>query len=316
MGDLFSTQVNASLQSFSQLTGAMKALSLLGNEEFFLLLLPLVYLCIDRRRGWRLGLLLLLGDALNVCLKYALALPRPYWIDPSVRALSTDVSYGLPSSHAQNAAAIWPFLARRKALAWRIGVALLVAGIALSRVFLGVHFLIDVLAGVLLGVLFLALFLKIEPRATRAFAAQSVTRQIAIALAISALVIFAFALAQSLAPSRSSEEWARFADPNSGIKAIIGRAGALCGLIIGAALCARRGDFEADGGLGHRAARFGLAIVGVAFFWGALGAVAPREPMWAECLVRFARYALLAWWITDAVPRLSNRLNLRAPRVV
>ena len=45
----FSTHPNLFWQQWLGLSPLMKALTLLGNEQFFLLLLPLVYLCINRR---------------------------------------------------------------------------------------------------------------------------------------------------------------------------------------------------------------------------------------------------------------------------
>lgn len=305
------TEPNLWLQHFSFLKPLASFLSLLGNEEFFLLLLPIVYLCIDRRLGVRLGALLLFSEALNVCLKVLFALPRPYWIDPKVQELGSDKSFGLPSSHAQNAAVVWTFLARRRAFGWRLGAALLVAGIALSRVFLGVHFVGDVLAGVLLGVGVLWLFLHFWPRVEAWFEAQNAVRQVVFALGVALGMIALFALCQALSPSRSGAGWARYADFEAGTKALVGRAGAMCGLLIGAGMCARRGRFEARGGLRDKAIRLVVALLGVAFFWLGLARVLPKDPLWLECLGRFVRYAGMAWWITDATPRLFENRTAR-----
>lgn len=306
------TEPNLWLQRFAFLKPLAQALSLLGNEEFFLLLLPLVYLCLDRRLGLRLGALLLTSEALNVCLKVLCALPRPYWVDPNVQQLAEDKSFGLPSSHAQNAAAIWPFLSRGQAFRWRIASALLVAGIALSRVFLGVHYVGDVLAGVLLGVAVLWLFLHLWPRFESWFHTQNAARQAACALGIALGMIALFALCQRLAPSRAGESWVRLADLEAGTKALVARAGAMCGLLIGAGMCARRGVFEAGGSLGDKAERLTVALLGVAFFWLGLAKVLPKDPLWLECLGRFVRYAALAWWIADGTPRLLERRTSRS----
>ena len=59
------THPNIWLQQFAALSPLMKLFSFAGNEEFFLLLLPLFYLCIHRTTGLRLGAILLLGDALQ-----------------------------------------------------------------------------------------------------------------------------------------------------------------------------------------------------------------------------------------------------------
>ena len=306
------TGPNLWLQSFGFLQPLASFLSLLGKEEFFLLLLPFVYGCLDRRQGVRLGALLLVSESLNVCLKVLFALPRPYWIDPSLK-LAEDKSFGLPSSHAQNAAAIWPFLARGRGFGWRLGAALLVAGIALSRVFLGVHFVGDVLLGVLLGVGVLLAFVRFWPRAEAWFGAQSAGRQALFALGVALAMIALFALCQALAPSRAGASWARYADLEAGPKALVGRAGAMCGLLLGAGMCSRRGRFEARRSLGERAVWLVVALLGVAFFYVGLKKVLPESPLWLECLGGFVRYAGMAWWITDGAPRLFEK---RAPRPI
>ncbi len=307
----FDASPNLWLQHFGFLRPLAGALSLLGNEEFFLLLLPLVYLCVDRRLGARLGALLLLCEAFNVCLKVLFALPRPYWVEARVQAWGQDASFGLPSGHAQNAAAVWPFLARGRRLRWRIAAALLVCGIALSRVLLGVHFVGDVLAGVLIGTAVLFAFLRLSPRVEAWFGKLNSTRQAAFALAVALLMLAAFAVCQVLEPSRAGESWAHLADFEAGARAIVARAGAMCGLLAGAGACARRGLFEARGSLSDRALRLAAALAGVAFFWLGLARVLPHSPLWLECLGRFVRYAAMSWWVTDGTPRLFEK---RAPQ--
>ncbi|MDR1177622.1 MAG: phospholipid phosphatase, partial [Spirochaetaceae bacterium] len=86
------------------LSAAMKGLSFLGSPVPYLVLVPLLFWCVDERRGLRLALLLLFSAWLNSSLKMLFAQPRPYDLDPGVaRAYEGGVSgrYGLPSGHAQ-----------------------------------------------------------------------------------------------------------------------------------------------------------------------------------------------------------------------
>jgi membrane-associated phospholipid phosphatase len=142
-------------------TQPMQFFSLLGTEDFFVVALPILYWCVDSMLGLRVAVILLIGTNINAAFKLALHGPRPYWYSPQVRTLATESSFGVPSSHAQNAATIWGLLAAtlRKWWGWLAAV-LLIFLIGLSRLYLGVHFPQDVLLGWLIGGLFLWLALR------------------------------------------------------------------------------------------------------------------------------------------------------------
>ena len=134
----------------------MQGLTFLGDEEFFLLLFPFLYWCLDSRLGLRLAVLFFLSGYLNYILKQALARPRPFELAPGINLIE-ESGYGLPSGHAQGAVVLWGLLAlhgRRRWL-WAPAVALMLA-VGLSRVYLGVHFPTDVLGGWLAGAAVLA----------------------------------------------------------------------------------------------------------------------------------------------------------------
>ena len=90
----------------------MKGISSLGQAEFFLLVIPAIYWCVDSKNGLRLGLMLMVTSSVNGLLKLVFQQPRPFWLDNSVAALTTEPSFGMPSGHSQNAMAIWGYLSR------------------------------------------------------------------------------------------------------------------------------------------------------------------------------------------------------------
>ena len=150
------------LQSFRgpALDLAMKGLSFLGNEAFFVLLFPFLYWCLDSRLGLRLAVVYFLSGFLNFELKQSLAQPRPAVLSPGINLVEQS-GYGLPSGHAQGAVVLWGLLAlhavSRGARRWIWAPAtLLMLAIGLSRVYLGVHFPTDVLAGWAIGAAVLA----------------------------------------------------------------------------------------------------------------------------------------------------------------
>lgn len=128
----------------------------LGSENAYIVLLLIVYLAIDPRAGRLLGLALLGGYYVNQVAKDLADTARPYVVDPTLlrseAAGHTAPGPAFPSGHAQLAATFWGLaavLARRRAFTW-LAVALILV-IALTRVYLGVHWPIDVLGGLVLG---------------------------------------------------------------------------------------------------------------------------------------------------------------------
>jgi len=115
---------------------------------------------------WAFGLVLVVagGMLLNVLLKYLFDRARPGWADP----LMPLTDPGFPSGHTMMATIIYGFLATCLILMvrswpWRFFIMIitisLVFLIALSRMYLGAHYLSDVLAAMAAGTAWLALCL-------------------------------------------------------------------------------------------------------------------------------------------------------------
>ncbi len=133
-----------------ELTILFNALTWLGYTTFFLIALPIGYWLCGKHMFTRLAVLIIITGILNAFLKDVFHDPRPplqFALDPRVGD-----SYGLPSGHAQVAVAMWLWLAYeiKRWWAWPIAIAIAV-GVCLSRLYLGVHDVEDVLGGALLG---------------------------------------------------------------------------------------------------------------------------------------------------------------------
>jgi undecaprenyl-diphosphatase len=171
------------LRQFSSptLDAVATGLSLLGSEVLVVLVVAaLVALGYQRRWGAALALVLVVGGAelLNSVLKYFFHRTRPGSVDAIIAAQV----FSFPSGHAMVAAAFYSFLAY---LAWRVlpgwqrwicagALLLLVLLIGWSRLYLGVHYFTDVVAGYLAGFLWTdaviigSHFLTVRRRATTA----------------------------------------------------------------------------------------------------------------------------------------------------
>jgi len=137
----------------------MNAVTLLGEGGIFWIAVSLVLIIITktRRAGLSSGLALLMGlIVVNVVIKNAVGRMRPYDFDPTLRrealqAVMDGLSdYSFPSGHSlacfEAATAI--FIRYKK---WGIGAYVIAVAVALSRIYLCVHYVSDVLAGAVLG---------------------------------------------------------------------------------------------------------------------------------------------------------------------
>lgn len=129
----------------------------------YLLLIPLAVWCIDHRLGWQMLLLFSANAFVNLLLKDAIGLPRPFEVDPRVVS-DGELGYALPSGHAQLVVAYWGLLAAWVGRNWFWALALVIMFLmGFSRVWLGVHYPTDVLAGWALGGLMLWGWLRWQP---------------------------------------------------------------------------------------------------------------------------------------------------------
>jgi len=139
------------LQQFRtpELDRIVLAVSALGGVGAYLVILSLIYWLVDRRRGWALALVFLLFMQGNAIVKEMTVQPRPYQADERVGLVGPPpLSHAFPSGHAQSAAMLFGGLAilypgSIPTLLWG-GLAV---AVGLTRMYLGVHDLPDVLAG-------------------------------------------------------------------------------------------------------------------------------------------------------------------------
>jgi glycerophosphoryl diester phosphodiesterase/membrane-associated phospholipid phosphatase len=296
------------------LTPVMTIVTFLGDEEFYLLMLPLVYWGISRRIGIRLGVMLLLTAGVNSLLKSVFATPRPAYLDPGLE-LAPESSFGLPSGHAQNAAAIWGLLAATLR-SWPVRIALLglIVAIGWSRIHLGAHFLEDMFLGFAVGAVLVALYLGIAPRGARWVRRLSVSDQILASIAASLLFIApATVLAGRLVDV--SFPWPGLADAEvlTGASHVVTPAATLGGFGIGLALLHARGGFDHRGPIGRRVARIGAGLVGVVVLWQGLGLVFPGGEDPLSLVLRYLRYGLVGAWVGGIAPLLFVRFGLADP---
>lgn len=278
-------EIIQALQSVASpaLDGVALALTNLGSEQAYIVALLVAYLAIDASAARVLGLGLLASFYLNQQLKAAFDTARPYVEHPellrSEAAYETGPGAAFPSGHAQSAATFWGAVAGLARRRWATAAAVaMIAAIGVTRLYLGVHWPVDVAGGVAIGLAAAAATLWLARAGLRPGATVQLLLWVALPLA-----------AHLLLPTA-----------NSGVVA-----GGMAGFGTAPMLFRHR----PSGGVARRAALAAAGLVAV-FAWLLATSVLLPEAVKDHALVAPARYWILAWLGLVAVPWAAVRVGL------
>ena len=148
------------------LSDFMLKMTFLGELNTVLVLMAVIYWAVDKK----LGTYLLMGWSgnrlVNGVLKVTVCAYRPWIRDPRIvpygDSVKTATGYSFPSGHTMNAATVYGGMTVRRDMpaALRTALAVVVALVAFSRLYLGVHTPQDVLVGAAVGMLVMWLIWK------------------------------------------------------------------------------------------------------------------------------------------------------------
>ncbi len=140
---------------FNSLDGLMLYLTDFGMLFFAIILV--FYLIIHQNWKWLILLILSLACSFEITylLKLIFQVPRPYFsMELATIPLTQAAGYSFPSLHSAFCIGIIPFIPKIFKFKWQKALAFIICLIiALSRPYLGVHFVSDILAGGLIGFL-------------------------------------------------------------------------------------------------------------------------------------------------------------------
>lgn len=263
-----------------------RAVSFLGEEDFYILFIPLIFWCLHKGIGARFAVLFLASAYVNTLLKAAFAMPRPYMVDASLYAPLKTPGYGIPSGHTQNAVVTWGYFGAVLRGAWIAVAVILPVLVGISRMYLGDHFPQDVLGGALVGLIVLVVFSLVEPRLRGWLSAP---RTLPVRLSIAAVLPPALALVYL-----------------TDLGVVLGT---LWGALVGLTLEAERVRFDHRAPFVNQALKLALGIGVVLALRFGLKAILPEGD-----LADFLRYAVIGLWVTFGAPwafvqlRLASRL--------
>lgn len=132
-----------------------KIITFIGDQYVFIGIAILIYWFIDKKKGFKLVFVFLLSTAVTSVVKTIVKRPRPFEKDPTVLIGEKTHGYSFPSGHSQAIAVESSFLiseyGKKKPWLKYLMLTLLIL-VPFSRVYLGQHYITDVIAGVLLGI--------------------------------------------------------------------------------------------------------------------------------------------------------------------
>ena len=196
---MFQTDPILWLQSFSHpfLTFIMQVFTYAGYPTFFIIFILSFFYGVDHKKGWELFHLVLLGGFVTVLAKEFFSYPRPFYLTPSVKLWDPfllkdfplvksyesisffslipenilnefrkipQAEFGFPSGHTSVGLCFWGYLWKNYKQNKTISTfcLIMIIFVPFSRLYLGVHFIGDILGGHLLGLFILMAFTKIS----------------------------------------------------------------------------------------------------------------------------------------------------------
>jgi membrane-associated phospholipid phosphatase len=130
------------------------SITILGEDYFAIAVLCLILWCVNKKYGYAIGFAYLTSWICNFSLKNAFKVRRPFIMDRDIIPIrpETATGYSFPSGHTQGITALSTAIAtmfRRKWI-YTAGIIMVIL-MAMSRMYLGVHTLPDVIVGALAG---------------------------------------------------------------------------------------------------------------------------------------------------------------------
>ncbi|NLN07349.1 MAG: phosphatase PAP2 family protein [Firmicutes bacterium] len=260
-----------------------RAFTFLGDDQFFMLFFGVLIWCVDKKAGFRTGVVLLLSGIYSGLLKELTNLERP-----ALPGIIHPGNKAFPSGHALTAVAFWGYLAAQidKVGFWAWAVFAIVM-VSISRLVLGHHFLGDVLGGIALGIPFLLLILYLTPLLGEKCRHRTLPLPFLVGITLAVPVFLAVIV------------------PGPDTPKLMGLlAGAACGYVL-------EGKYVKLAVSASFIKQVIKAVIGFVVLFGIVMGLGPLLPSSVNIL-GFTRYGAGGLWVTFLAPALFKKLKLLA----
>lgn len=260
------------------LTVFFTVITMMAEELYLTLFLAIIYWCIDKVKALKIAYLVLFNGVMNSFIKSVIRMPRPFEMGiVSPQRVSTATGYSFPSNHTQTAVSFWMgMMLTIKTKATVIVGTVFIILTAVSRLYLGVHWPMDVAGGILFGIIFTYFANEMLDEESR------IKDILVIGVSIVMLVVLLFNMNTTIC------------------KAVAG----LWGLCLGAYLEQKYVRFKTKGSLNNQVTKIGIGILGVAILF-----IGGNQWLPAIKVVTTVQYALISLWIVAGAPWVFTRIK-------
>jgi undecaprenyl-diphosphatase len=276
------------LDSFANICSA------LGEQTFVIAVIVAILWCFDKKKGFTICSSLLFGVTAMGTLKAIVRAPRPFTVLSSIegKRLATATGYSFPSGHTTTAASFYAALAvNYKKRALSIFCAIMIILVGISRLYLGVHWPVDVFGGLVLGVSISLLAYKALGKLY-----ENTAKRYRFSLIVGVVALVLGCILAILLQAEAVDEVA-FSD----LMKTLALSG---GGYLGFALEVKKINYKTDGTVAKKLIRYFVGLAGVLAIM-ALKLVIPSSVYYLGSLVR---YALIGFWATGFYPLIGKSL--------
>jgi membrane-associated phospholipid phosphatase len=258
-----------------------------GSEIFYMAALPILYWCWDRRRALFVGAVFLTAISINDATKYTFNHPRPdpAKLLPGIRELAEvymPKGPGFPSGHAQGSSTFWGTIALLSgSRTVKFLCVAMIIFVCYSRLYMGVHFLGDVIGGLILGILCLMIIIPV------ALVTEKYYHSFNMIMIIAMLVIIPIIIYNIIPGMHNNTTM-----------------GTISGFLIGALVAENRIQFNTKNRFLYQLAKIVIGLAGVAAIRYGLKIILPDSTA-----AGFFRYWCIGFWCSFGAPFVFGKIS-------
>lgn len=259
------------------LTSIMEAITAMAESLPLVIVIAVLYWCGDKKKTVRIGWAMLCSTVVNGVIKNIVKAQRPFQkgVVTPVR-VETATGYSFPSGHTQTATSFWTsamLIFKNKSM-YILGCTMIILT-AFTRIYLGVHWPVDVIAGIIIGLIVVVLADKIYD------SEKGFTRWHVIGVGILAFIFLIVPIDHDLVKS----------------------VGAIWGFVVGCYLEQNYIQFETKGSLKKQLIKVGIGLGSTIVIYSALSFI-----MNGDLILGMIKYAIVVLWLTAGVPFIFKKM--------